>query len=151
MAKVKNVAKNLFSKSNSTSKQTKTSIKKKIVIGSKSLFSPPLNDFCTNNVPNFHESNEYLQDSNKIFGKVSEVMKKKGIIGYEWSNEPELNTFNTFEFHNHFPKLNSVIVGCEKPIDFFNFFFNDLMFDYIVLHTNEKLKREKLIKPSNTF
>ncbi len=47
------------------------------------------------------------------------------------------------------PKLNPIIEECDTPIEFFNFFFNDDMFEYLVLHSNEKLLKEKLRKPSN--
>ena len=101
---------------------------------------------------------QYLYDfdlafrpSAKLNGKVTEAMNKQGIKGYEWTLKPELDSIPQFEFFSDLPKLNSVVDSCETAMDFFNNLFNDEMVDYICLHSNEKLVREKIRKPSIHF
>ena len=76
-------------------------------------------------------------------------MEKQGILGYEWHTNQSSASFEPIEYYSEKPKLNDVVNNCENIEDFFAFFLNAEMVDYIVLHSNAKLDREKLKNPSN--
>ena len=147
--KVKAVAKNLFAKSTLSSKKTKSSIKK--IVTKKHPKNCPIktqsNDFSDQNqdLPDYDAA---FLPSTKLYGKVTDAMKKQGAKGYEWNTKPEPESLPPFDFFSDVPKLNPVVDGCEKEIDFFNILLNDDMVDYICLHSNEKLVREKIRKLS---
>jgi hypothetical protein len=150
LTKVKKAAKSLFTKSLNSNKKTNSKINKNRIpltlsVGaSNSDFLP---DMCQS-----QESIDFAQETileTKIFGRISEVLQKKGFKAYEWSTKPDLNTIKLLDYFEENPKLNPIIEECDTPIEFFNFFFNDEMFEYLVLHSNEKLLKEKLRKPSN--
>jgi hypothetical protein len=151
--KVKYVAKNLFTKSISTSKKTKSCIKKKIVkkIPKDLPIIMPTIEFNELEHQYLYDFDLAFRPSAKLNGKVTEAMNKQGINGYEWTLKPEPASIPTFEFFSDAPKLTSVVDSCEKAIDSFNNLFSDEMVDYICLHSNEKLVREKIRKPSINF
>ena len=66
-------------------------------------------------------------------------MIAKNISPYSWDKEPNLESFEPLEKYNLDPSLTSSVSHCEFISDFFNFFIDDQMVDFIVSSSNSKL------------
>ena len=66
-------------------------------------------------------------------------MLAKNIKPYVWNKEPELSAFTPLKKYELDASLSNLVDHCQRPEDFFDFFFNDKMLDLIVCSTNSKI------------